>query len=297
MNSLMETPHLNPLPTSGETRKGRSRSAVNYSPHCWLLQILRLRQESRASQMLVTHQLQRRVSLVRREDRLCLSQRERIKVRDCSQRVSLALTKLLAEHCRVLRELDDSKIGVLQFLGARKTHLASDHAVDRYDSCVRRDRVQWSALQRNNRNRVCMDPTRAVAGICILRNFGSADFAKERAPSWSGGCADNERGLQEANSARVMGSREEKLSSVRRLQPLTSILSPQPGRGGFHYTSRGPFTRAPRLADSVRSAARFQASRVARDLTTTPCNRLSRSQRRESESEGLGDHQLRDWVA
>jgi len=262
----METLPFNPVPASQEMRNGRVPYPVDHSSRCLLLHFSLLADKPGVPEALDAHRLRGSFPPVHSQRRLSLSQRERIEVRDYLSGVSREPTKSLAEHCRVLRELGDSKIGGLQFRAARKTRLGSDHAVDRSDSCVRRRRVRWPALRRDNRNRVCMDPTRAVAGICIVQNFGSADFAKERAPIRSGGCADNERGSQEANSARVMGSREEKLSSVRHLQPLTSILSPQSGRGGFLHTSPGPLTGACRSSDSVRSAAHFQGSRVTRDL-------------------------------
>ncbi len=209
MNSTIETPHLNPLPSSGERRIGqrgpRKDGAVTLAS---------------AAQI-----------------RLSLSQRERMEVRDCCQRDSRARTKSTAEHCRVPRAPDDSKIGVLQFRAARKTDLASDHAFGPFDSCVRLRQVQRRVLRKDNRNPVCTDRPNAVVETCSQRSFGFADAAKERAPIWLrayGGC---ERGSQ-GYLALSWFFRE--VGSTPHLNPLAGMggRRNRPSRVAFCWNSR-----------------------------------------------------------
>jgi hypothetical protein len=198
MNSTVKTPHLNPAPKNGERRIGQR----------WMQKTALL-------------------TLARTERiHLSLSQRERMKVRDCVGCALRAPTKLLAERCRVLRELDDSKIAALRFHGARVTRRGHGRARDRFGNCVRRRPTRSRASLTGNRSRECMDRVGAVAGIYRLQNFGSADGAKESAHISSRSCASNERGTSQL--ILIAGSALAKAKS-----PLTSILSPHPGRGGF----------------------------------------------------------------
>jgi len=120
-----------------------------------------------------------------RSDEVCLflSQRERIKVRNLGRFALRAQTILLAAHCRVLRELDDSKTGRLQSLCSRGTSLAFDLASAHYGSYVRRHPARSRASRSDSRNRVCKDQSDVVDGIYSLRSCDSADVARESAHS------------------------------------------------------------------------------------------------------------------
>jgi hypothetical protein len=206
MNNTIKTPHLNPLPESGE-RRSNSRAATHWAagfispPSC--------------------------------ERRLSLSKRERMKVRDCLQCVFGAPTKLLPKHCPILHEFGDSRTGVPEFHTVQKTDLASDRAFDRFDSCVRHHRVQRQVLRKDSRNRVRKDPAGAVVEICNQQNFGFSSVAKERVQVSSHSYGDNWLGSREGNCICVRPWPKAKLFTVHPHRPLTSILSPKSGRGGL----------------------------------------------------------------
>src|SRR5438309_8397969 len=129
----METLPFNPVPASQEMRNGRVPYPVDHSSQCLLLHFSLLADKPGVPETLDAHRLRGSFPPVHSQRRLSLSQRGRIEVRDYLSGVSREPTKSLAEHCRVLRELGDPKLGGLQFRAARKTRLGSDHAVDRSD--------------------------------------------------------------------------------------------------------------------------------------------------------------------
>ena len=100
-------------------------------------------------------------------------------MRDLVRFALRAQTILLAAHCRILRELDGSKIGRLQFLCSRGTSLAFDLASAHHGSYVRRHPVRSRASQSDSRNRGCKDESGVADGIYSPRSCGSADVAKE----------------------------------------------------------------------------------------------------------------------
>ncbi len=199
MTSTRGTPHLNPLPGNGERRIRRSAGSFS-------------RPDTFASEEVAI--------------RLSLSQRERIEVRDRARCAFRAPTKLLAERCPVLRELDDSKIAALRFLGTRVTRLGHGRVRDRSGNCVRLRRVPRQALLKGNRSRVRKNRTDAGAGICSRQSFDSADGAKERVPIWLRAYGDYKRGSQDylTSSRSVREGR-----SAPHLNPL-----PATGRGGLN---------------------------------------------------------------
>jgi len=159
-------------------------------------------------------------------------------VRDLGRFALRAQTILLAAHCRVLRELDDSKIGRLQFLCSRGTSLAFDLASAHHGSYVRRHPVRSRASQSDSRNRVCKDQSGVADGIYSPRSCGSADVAKEfaqvRLPSFATRERDSRRLTLLAKST------SEKADE----NPLTSILSPEAGRGETYAENSAPRGRA-----------------------------------------------------
>jgi hypothetical protein len=164
---------------------------------------------------------------------LSLSQRERIEVRDWSPRVFLALTKSPGGRCRVLPGLDDSRIESRQFLVWPEIPLACGHAFREDDSRGLNRQVRWQVSGPDNRNPRCKDRWDAAAEICSVRSFDFEDDAREyvrnRSP-FSGG-----NGRESLGECLAMP-----ISQVKRNRPpLTSILSPQRGRGGLRMHPRG----------------------------------------------------------
>ena len=196
MTSVIETPHLNPLPKSGGRRIAHH--------------VARLIQNSTIPSAAAI--------------RLALSQRERIKVRDYFLRVSQSRPKSQLEHCPILHESGDSRIGRSEFRGSQRTDLLCDRAVDRPDNCVRHHRLRRRVSRRGNRNPECRSQEGAADEICNPRNFDCASAAKERVPIWSGACAGNEHDSQNYLTISRFFEKAYPL--------LTSILSPQSGRGG-----------------------------------------------------------------
>jgi hypothetical protein len=158
-------------------------------------------------------------------------------VRDLGPFALRAQTILLAAHCRVLRELDDSKIGRLQFLCSRGTSLAFDLASAHHGSYVRRHPVRSRASQSDSRNRVCKDQSGVADGIYSPRSCGSADVAKEFAHTRLLFCEVSGRGSQRIHLIERVLFEELKLIGELQASPLTSILSP--GRGeADHFPHR-----------------------------------------------------------
>src|SRR5205823_4712404 len=147
----------------------------------------------------------------RRRVRLSLSQRERIKVRDCCDGAPRAHTRSLAKRCRVLRALDYSKIGRLGLLFRRGTFRASDHVFAHYCNYALRHLIRPRALQPGNKSRGSKDQPGVVGGICNGRSYGSAGIAKESAQSQLLSCEASERGSLEIDLVGWLRFREVKL--------------------------------------------------------------------------------------
>ena len=126
-------------------------------------------------------------------NRLSLSQRERIEVRDCSRCAFQARARSLEEHYRVLLLLDDSRSGLQQSLVWIRISLAPDHVFQGVGSRDLNHPVRPRASRPDNRNRGCKDRWDAVAGICTVRNSDFEDGAREHARSRSRFCGDNGR--------------------------------------------------------------------------------------------------------
>lgn len=136
-------------------------------------------------------------------------------MRDLGRFSLRAQTILLATHCRVLRELDDSKIGRLQFLCSRGTSLAFDLASAHHGSYVRRHPVRSRAAQSDSRNRGCKDESDVADGIYSPRSCGSADVAKEFAHTRLLFCEVSGRGSQQIHLMDRVLFREVKLIGRR----------------------------------------------------------------------------------
>jgi hypothetical protein len=158
--------------------------------------------------------------------RLSLSQRERMEVRDCSRRVFQALTKLPGERYRVLPGPDDSKSERRQCLVSPKIPLVPGRVFCEGDNHGLNHPVRQQASRPDNRNPGCKRRWDAVVEICTVRSFDSADDAREYVRSRSRFCGGN--GRESLAGDLVVGIACEKTKR----EPLTSILSPQPGRGG-----------------------------------------------------------------
>jgi hypothetical protein len=158
--------------------------------------------------------------------RLSLSERERIKVRDCFRPIPQARSKSLLARYRVPYGLGDSKIGEPRCRGEREILPARDRVSGRLDNYVLHRLAQLPALPLGNKNRGHKDQAGAAAGICSPQNCGSAGVSKEHFPTWSDASVANERGSRR---------------HLRRTLPfekaeLTPHLNPLPlskGRGGI----------------------------------------------------------------
>jgi hypothetical protein len=150
-------------------------------------------------------------------------------MRDLGRFSLRAQTILLATHCRVLRELDDSKIGRLQFLCSRGTSLAFDLASAHHGSYVRRHPVRSRASQSDSRNRGRKDESGVADGIDSPRSCGSADVAKEFAHTRLLFCEVSGRGSQRIHLMDRVLFREVNLSAGDTLRPQ---LNPPPSPRG-----------------------------------------------------------------
>jgi len=149
-----------------------------------------------------------------------------MKVRDCLTAVGLVQTRLLATRCRVLGEPDDSRIATRRLHAEPGILTAFDREVGLPDSYVRRRPIRQPALRWDNRNPGRNHRTNVGGEICNPRNFGSVSSARESVQAQSPSFATIERDSQ--RFILTMNASSEK--SFR--MPLTSILSPQAGRGG-----------------------------------------------------------------
>src|SRR5439155_25025414 len=115
---------------------------------------------------------------MRRGPRLSLSQRERMKVRDCFLSL-LECEPDCSTRCRALGEPDDSRIAKQRLRGGLGIPTAFDREFDLHGSYVHRRLIRWLALRSDNRNPRCNLRTDVAGEICSPRNFGSVGVAKE----------------------------------------------------------------------------------------------------------------------
>jgi hypothetical protein len=165
-----------------------------------------------------------RMSLAQRI-RLSLSERERIKVRDCFRRVPQARSKSLLARYRVPHGLGDSKIGEPRCRGERELLPARDRVSGRLDNYVLHRLAQLPALPLGNKDRGHKDQADAAAGICSPQNCGSAGVAKEHFPTWSDASVANERGSRRQLRRTLPFGKAE-------LAPHLNPLPLSKGRGG-----------------------------------------------------------------
>ena len=114
-----------------------------------------------------------------RGSRLSLSQRERMKVRDCFSVAPRVRTRLFARRYRVLCEPDDSRIATRRLHGEPGIPSVFDREFGLRGSYVHRRPIRWPALRSDNRNPKRNRRTGVGGEICSLRSFGSLSVAKE----------------------------------------------------------------------------------------------------------------------
>ena len=129
--------------------------------------------------------------------RLSLSQRERMKVRDCFAVAPRVRTRLLATHYRALGESDDSRISTRQLHGEPEIPSAFGREFGLYGSYVLRRPIRWPALRSDNRNPRRSRPADVGDETYSLQNFGSVNVAKEYVPARSPSFAAIERDSQQ----------------------------------------------------------------------------------------------------
>ena len=157
---------------------------------------------------------------------LSLSQRERIKVRDCCECDFQAPTKSPQERYRGPRGFGDSRNRRRQFLAWLEIPFALDRVSRAGGNHDPNHPVRSRVSSSDNRNPGCKDRSDAVAGICNLRSVDFEDGAKEYARNRWRSCGGNE-------DASLINSLITAVSCEKRnYRLLTSILSPRTGRGG-----------------------------------------------------------------
>ena len=154
-------------------------------------------------------------------------------MRDCFSVAPRVRTRLLATRCRAPGEPDDSRIATQPLHGEPGIPIASGREFGLHDSYVHRHPIRWPALRWDNRNPKRNRRTDVGDEICSLRNFGSASVAKERVQAQLPSFAALERDPQRSTLA-INASSEKPFADT-----LTSILSPQPGRGGGALSAVG----------------------------------------------------------
>ena len=147
-------------------------------------------------------------------------------MRDCFSVAPRAQTRLRATHCRALVEPDDSRIATQRRHAEPGILTAFDREFGLPDSYVRRRPIRRPALRWDNRNPGRSRLTDVGGEICCPRNFGSVSAARECAQAQSPSFATIER-----DSQRFILTMNASSGKSFRI-PLTSILSPQAGRGG-----------------------------------------------------------------
>ena len=189
----------------------------------------------------------RRIRLAQ-QVRLSLSQRERIKVRDCFWHVSRARSRSPLERRPVLHELGDSRTGEPEFVGEQETFHVRDRVFGQFDSHVRHHPAQSPALPLGSRNRGNKNQPDVAAGICSQQNYGFAGGPREDVPTWSDACADTGHGSRRYLSDRQLFQKVE----------LTPHLNPLPlskGRGGKSLGAGQSRTEFPRRNHTIRNVS------------------------------------------
>jgi hypothetical protein len=161
---------------------------------------------------------------------LSLSQRERMKVRDCYECDFQAPTKSLQARYRVPRGFGDSRNGQRQFLVQLEISPVSYRVSRAGGNHAPSHPIRSRASGRGNRNLGRRGQSGAVAGIYKWRTFDFEDVAREYIRNRSRFCGGNGRGLLPDSLITAVSCEK------RNYRPLTSILSPRAGRGGApHY--------------------------------------------------------------
>jgi hypothetical protein len=109
--------------------------------------------------------------------RLSLSQRERIKVRDCGFRAAREPTRLFPGRCPARRESDDSRNAGREFLCRPETFPVPDRMFLGRDSRDRHHPIRSLASMPDNKNPERRDELDVAGGICNDRSYDSGDAA------------------------------------------------------------------------------------------------------------------------
>ena len=149
---------------------------------------------------------------------LSLFQRERTKVRDCSECDFRALTKSPQARFRDLHALDCSKTEAQQYLVWLEIPIASDRASPADANHAPNHLVQPQASWWDNRNPERKGRWDAAAGICNLQSVdfggGATKCARNRSHFYGG----NERASQRHSLTIIISFREKRLTP--HLDPL-----------------------------------------------------------------------------
>jgi len=187
----------------------------------------------------------RRIRLAQ-QVRLSLSQRERIKVRDCFWHVFPARSRSPSGRCPILHVIGGSKIGEREFAGEQETPHVRDRVFGQFDNYVRHRLAQSPALPLGSRNRARKNQPDAAAGICSPQNYGFIGGAREDVPTWSDASSNIEHGSRKHLSlGQIFGKLE-----------LTPHLSPLPlgkGRGGKPFIAGQSRTDVAHRNHSIRN--------------------------------------------
>jgi hypothetical protein len=149
-----------------------------------------------------------------------------MKVRDYSSVAPQVQTRLIATRCRALGELDDSRIATQRLYCGPGILSAFDREFGPPDSYVRRRPIRQPVSRSHNKNLRRNRRTDVGGEIYVSQNFCSLSVAKEYVQAESPSFAAIERDSQ--RFILTMNASSEKSFRI----PLTSILSPQAGRGG-----------------------------------------------------------------
>lgn len=158
-----------------------------------------------------------------------LSQRERIEVRDPWGIVFPRQSKLPEGRYRVLPGSDDSKSERQRFLVWPEIRPALCRGFREGGSCDLNHPIRWQVSRSDNRNPGCTDRWDAGAGIYSAQSFDFEDVTTVCVRIPSRFCGGNEH--ESPSDCLAIANSSEKINH----SPLTSILSPQPGRGGHLF--------------------------------------------------------------
>jgi hypothetical protein len=245
MNRARKTPHLNPLPASG----------ARQNPFFPVFH-----ESSSQSQVVFS---------------LCLSpgnatgrSAERIKMRDCLGNAPRAPTRSPAKHHRVLHGFGDSRNATLRSLFWLGTLHEVGRGLDPRSSCVRLHQARRPVLPPDNRNPRCTAQSGVDGEICIPRKYGCADGAKEFARHPLPFSEESWHDSQQIYLSELLHFREAKFTTRGNRSPLTSVLSPQAGRGRpKNPACRGHINAAMRTAHLTNYHALFPRSQICLSLS------------------------------